>query len=93
MSHDEQDSRRSLFWLRLRENARTIVEQQHADLQKQTCAPKYCLLEEDKEKMRHRQYLLDQYNRDITRLGHDGCRSRALALTTVLWLKPSLLFK
>ena len=83
MSRTEQS-----FWDRLRENARSIVEKDYADLKKQTCSPDYCLLESDRDLMRMRQGLLDQFNRDIERLKHDGFRSRALALVTVLFAVP-----
>ena len=73
------------FWARLRENARSIVEKDYADLQKQTCPPEYCLTESDKALMRSRQDLLAQFNRDIQRLRQDGCRSRLLAIGTVLF--------
>lgn len=85
MSRNEQS-----FWDRLRENARSIVEKDYADLKKQTCSPDYCLLEEDKELMRMRQSLLDQFNRDIERLKQDNFRSRLLALGTMLFVIPKL---
>ena len=90
MSHQEQDQTRSSFWARLRENARSIVEQQRSDLQKQTCAPEFCLLESDKDMMIMRQSLLDQFSRDIERLKRDTCRSRLLALGTVVFATPQV---
>lgn len=83
MSLNEQS-----FWDRLRENARSIVEKDYADLKKQTCSPDYCLVESDKALMRSRQKLLGQFNSDIERLRQDGFRSRALALVTVLLVVP-----
>ncbi|QQG36090.1 MAG: hypothetical protein HYS17_11460 [Micavibrio aeruginosavorus] len=93
MSHNEQGAARSLFWVRLRENARSIVEREKADLQKKTVDPEYCLLPSDKDIMEGQQYMIGQMARDIERLKTDGCRSRALALYTVLTSRPSLLFK
>ncbi len=61
---------------------------QYNELAKQTCDPAHCLLESDKEMMRDRQYLLGQFNRDIERLKHDGLRSRALAVVTLLICRP-----
>lgn len=88
MSHYEQG-----FWDRLRENARAIVEKEYADLQKQTCAPELCLLDSDKDIMRQRQALLTQFNQDRKRLEQDNCRSRLLALSTVVIMQPLMLFK
>ncbi len=93
MSHNEQVPGRPDFWTRLRENARSILEEQHANLQKQTCKPEHCLEDRDKEMMRHRQYLLDQYNRDIRRLDKDGCYSRVLALATTFFYLPPITLK
>lgn len=93
MSHNEQENAHSLFWARLRENARSIVEREKADLQKKTVDPDYCLLPSDKDIMAGQQYMIGQMVRDIERLRTDGCRSRALALFTVLTSQPSLLFK
>ena len=90
MPQNEQVKGPPDFWTRLRENARSILEKEHADLQKQTCAPEYCLEDRDKDMMRHRQFLLDQFNRDIHRLGRDNCFSRALALVTVHFYVPSI---
>lgn len=78
----------SRFWDRLRENARSILVREHAVLQKQTCAPEYCLEQKDKDIMRMRQSLLDQFNRDLERLKRDNCRSRLLALGTVIFAGP-----
>lgn len=83
MSHNEQVPGRPDFWTRLRENARSILEKEHATLHKQTCAPALCLEQRDKDMMFERQSMLAQFNRDIQKLGHDNCRSRALALITV----------
>lgn len=65
-----------------------MVQVQYNELAKQTCDPAHCLLEQDKELMRYRQYLLEQFNRDIERLKHDGFRSRALAVMTLLICRP-----
>ncbi len=86
MSQNKEEP--STVWTRLRENARSIMQMQYNDLAKQTVDPSHCLLESDKEKMRHQQYLLVQFNRDIERLKHDGFRSRALAVMTLFIYRP-----
>lgn len=85
----EQEDKRSAFWARLRENALTIVTRERDDLQKQTCPPEYCLLPDDRDLMRMRQQLIDQFNRDIERLKTDNWRSRALALFAICIMRPS----
>lgn len=85
----EQEDKRSAFWARLRENARTIVTRERDDLRKQTCPPEYCLLQDDRDLMTLRQSMIDQFNRDIERLKTDNWRSRALALFTICIIQPS----
>lgn len=84
----EQEDKRSAFWTRIRENALTIVTRERNDLQKQTCPPEYCLLPDDRDLMRMRQQLIDQFNRDIERLKTDNWRSRATALFTICVMQP-----
>ncbi|MCM2343903.1 MAG: hypothetical protein NDJ24_05025 [Alphaproteobacteria bacterium] len=93
MSQEQQGSDRTAFWVRLRENARSIVEREKTDLQKQTVDPEYCLLQEDRDIMAGRQDMLNDMEKDLRRLQSDTCRSRALALYTVLTSRPTLLFK
>ena len=84
----EQEDKRSAFWTRLRENALTIVTRERDDLQKQTCPPEYCLLPDDRDLMRMRQQLIDQFNRDIERLKTDNWRGRAAALFAICVMRP-----
>lgn len=93
MSQEQQGTDRNAFWTRLRENARSIVEREKTDLQKQTVDPEYCLLQEDRDIMAGRQELLKGMDQDLRRLQTDTCRSRTLALYTVLTSHPTWLFK
>ncbi|MFN3826861.1 MAG: hypothetical protein ACK4NR_04470 [Micavibrio sp.] len=93
MTQDEQGLKRKLFWERLRENARSIVEREKTDLEHQTVDPEYCLLESDKALMRDRRLQIDMFNDQAKSLKQDKFGSRCLALYTILLHQPSLLLK
>lgn len=81
------------FWVKLKENAASILEREITDLRKKTIDPEYCLLPRDQLLMMSRQDELRwlQHRRQV--VNGTGTKAKLVALGVVLESKPSLLLR